>query len=267
LAISEGSYYKFIQLGLSFTFGHFNDWGGTSVSENITFFTRVINFLTNILWTNISAENITLFILMLLITYLFLKGKKTLKLDRGLNIKVLPIYLTLFGYIIWAFFAQNIDKPRHTIPVALLIIFVLFNSINKSKYSNHLIGLIIALNIAISGSFAYKQFKEVPATIQVADYLKKQENIVIYTWEEGRVFDYYNRNISYRPIKTYSKFLLDTKKYNGKRILVTNHVLNGFIQQDKNAGNNFVLLKTFKYNKLFEPVYYKISIYEYKYKE
>ena len=110
-----------------------------------------------------------------------------------------------------------------------------------------------------------EQYEQPPATYQLADFLErksKTESFVIYTWEEARIMDYFQATYSYKEIYTYDYFLQDKLLYRDKTIYVTDHVLNGFEAQGIKMKHKVKKVAEFKSNKLFDPVYGEIVLYE-----
>ena len=58
------------------------------------------------------------------------------------SIKTLsPAYMMALSYFIWALLAQNVEKPRHIVPVVLFIMFILLVTVLK-KFSHPMITVI-----------------------------------------------------------------------------------------------------------------------------
>ena len=73
LVFSEGSLKGFVKLSLAFTSGHFNDWGNTAVTSDVSILERVkILVLDNVLWTGISSQTILLAVLYGILVSLFI---------------------------------------------------------------------------------------------------------------------------------------------------------------------------------------------------
>ena len=68
LIISEGSLANFLELAFGFTGGHFQEWGGTSVTNELSIWARMKAFLfTNILWWGIFSRTTVLMVLYIVI--------------------------------------------------------------------------------------------------------------------------------------------------------------------------------------------------------
>ena len=73
LVFSEGSVKGFVKLSLAFTSGHFNDWGNTAISSDLSFLERVKTLvLDNVIWTGISFQTILLSVLYGILFSLFI---------------------------------------------------------------------------------------------------------------------------------------------------------------------------------------------------
>ncbi len=265
LVVSEGNIKGFIKLSLAFTSGHFNSWGNTAVESNESFFERIkILTIDNVLWTGLTAQNLLIAFIYLLLFGLFIYTVKLAYFKKDFMMQL----ATLMGscYFLWALIAQNIDKPRHILPVILFLLFILFNSLLKESRNTHT--YLICIVLLISQSYcSYKllahQVNDVPATIQLADYLKKHEqSAIVYTWEESRVLEYENVPIPHKRIETYEFFLQDQSLYKNKKILVTNSAIEGFKAQGIDLSRKIKIVKEFKSNPIFDPVYSDILLYE-----
>lgn len=265
LIISEGSLTNFLELAFGFTGGHFQEWGGTSVSNELSIWTRMKAFLfTNILWWGIFSRTTVLMVLYIVIgLFIFWPASKS-KIYKE-NILRLGALL-LFAYGIWALFAQNIEKPRHILPLALLLVFLGLTVYFKKRanvFASLLVIVVIMAQAIISSSYLQQQAAIEPAVYQLADYLEDQpEDFVLYTWEETRVLQYLDVSYPHKRIFTYRIFLHDQGLYKGKTIYLTNSVVDGFLSQGFDPGGKLEKVKTFSSGKIFDPVYHKIILYK-----
>ena len=145
--ISEGIN-ELITVGLQHTTGHFNDYGGTIITEN-NILDR-FKFLINTVWSDglggyWENRNLITIIISLLIIAIFLNSNfKKIKLNTKLKIFISSCIL----YLIWIFFFQNlIYKSRHVLPlvIAMITIIGLFQSQNKSKLLSILLPLFLSI--------------------------------------------------------------------------------------------------------------------------
>ena len=265
LIISEGGLFNFLELAFGFTGGHFQEWGGTSASNELSFLARLKAFLfTNILWWGIFSRTTVLMVLYIVIgIVIFLPASKRKVLKE--NSVYLGVFLFL-AYAVWALFAQNIEKPRHILPLALLLLFVGLTVFLKKRaglYASFLVVVVIIAQAIISSGYLQKQAEFEPAVYQLAHYLEEQpEEFVLYTWEETRVLQFLKMPYPHKRIYTYKIFLHDQGLYKGKTIYLTNSVVDGFRSQGFDPGGKLEKVETFTSDKIFDPVYYKIILYK-----
>ncbi|MBS8265132.1 hypothetical protein DYI25_11825 [Mesobacillus boroniphilus] len=265
LIISEGGLVNFLELAFGFTGGHFQEWGGTSVSNELSSWARLKTFLfTNILWWGIFSRTTVLMVLYIVIgIFIFLPSSKS-KIYKENSFHLGALLLLAYG--VWALFAQNIEKPRHILPLALLLVFLGLTVYFKKRagvYASFLvIGVIIAQAI-ISSIYIQKQAVIEPAVYQLAHYLEEQpEDFVLYTWEETRVLQYLKMPYPHKRIYTYRIFLHDQGLYKGKTVYLTDSVVEGFRSQGINLDGKLEKVNTFASDKIFDPVYHEIILYK-----
>lgn len=261
LVFSEGSIKGFVKLSLAFTSGHFNDWGNTAVSSDQSVWDRVLTLLyTNVFWYGLSSLSIVIACLLIVIWLLGLTFFKW-------SIKTLSLaYLMALSYFIWALLAQNIEKPRHIVPVVLFMLFILFLSFLKKL--THPIIAAICVCLLLSNSInsiqmIKEQASEQPASYQLAEYARKMDkNSIIYTWEETRVLQYLEVPVTHKRILTYEVFLHDMTYYKNKQIYLTSKVVEGFSNQGNDLSGKIKKVKKFQSNPIYDPVYNEITLYE-----
>ena len=301
LVISEGGLTSFLELAFGFTGGHFQEWGGTSATNELSFLARLKAFLfTNILWWGIFSRTTVLMVLYIVIgIVLFLpalnrkdykknsvqkeyndqkestdqkenafKKEETYKkkhIVQEKNTFQLGILL-LLAYSVWALFAQNIDKPRHILPLSVLLVFlglIVFFKKRTGTYASMLIVLVIIAQAIISSSYIQKQATNEPAVHQLAHYLEERpEDFILYTWEETRVLQYLEMSYLHKRIYTYRNFLHDQGLYKGKKVYLTNSVVDGFRSQGYDLGGKLEKVETFTSDKIFDPIYHEIILYK-----
>jgi hypothetical protein len=268
LAATEGSLGNFLSLSLQFVDGHFNDWGGAVTADSTPLHERLFLLLFyNLFWVGLSGTSI--YIAVLLGLLLILIGIDVIK-NRKMHVATMVVYGLLIGsYFSWVLFAQNIDKPRHALPLIVLMAFVISIAVLKSQKQRAIKYFLIFFLVILQSINGYSYVKEkassVPATYQLAHYLKDyDEPFVVYTWEEARIMDYLEVKFPYERILTYEYFISDTKQRKNKRIFITDHVLEGFMKQGVDIKVDFQEVKAFVSNPLFDPVYNKITLYEFK---
>lgn len=262
---SVGGLNSFLYITVEFVKGHFTGWGGSVITSSSPWWQRLYQLIFHhILWVGFLGKSMWL-ILFWCIFFVSMVIKQ-----RKRKIEILSLWGWLLGsYSVWVFFAQNIDKPRHVLPLLCLLAYLLFLYVAKRVNRTGLVVLYIILigNLLVSFDYMKKQATELPATYQLASYVDNQlgANAMIYTWEEERVLDYLNVSGSYDKLYTYSLFLEDAKEKlsNGKEIYITNHVLEGFRLQGIEVTGLTKIAK-FKSNDLFDPIYHDITLYSWK---
>ena len=265
LIISEGGLTNFLELAFGFTGGHFQEWGGTSASNELSLLQRIKAFLfTNILWWGIFSRTTVLMVLYIVIgIVIFLPGAKG-KVFKEKRVHIGT--LLLLAYAVWALFAQNIEKPRHILPLSLLLIFlglIIFFKKRPEVYASLLVVMIIIAQAMISSSYIQKQSEIAPAVYQLAHYLEERpEEFVLYTWEETRVLQYLDMPYPHKRIYTYRNFLHDQGLYKGKEVYLTNSVIDGFQSQGYDLGGKIEKVETFSSDEIFDPVYHEIILYK-----
>lgn len=264
LIASIGGLKSFWSISIGFVEGHFSSWGGavsaTETSVIDRFYLAIVN---NIFWEGFANESIFAMVLIFILFGLFI-----------LNIKHLPkkyyFILVLSGcYLLWAIFAQNIDKPRHIAPLLCLGLF-LIASVILSKSGKHLAVIMLLLcflfvQLYNGYQLGNKAVRQQPATYQMIHYLNKLDSdLVIYTWEETRIMDYLDVSFNHKRIWTIENFKRDLLFIGNQRVFITNHVLKGFKKQGQNElqGGRLIPIKTFHSPKIIDPVYHTITLYE-----
>jgi hypothetical protein len=265
LVVSEGSIKGFIKLSLAFTGGHFNSWGNTAVSDHLPFLSRVkLVALNNVIWTGLTSQTIVLGVLYAILFILFIYHLKQ-KEFPGDPIQQLALLMG-GSYFIWAFLAQNADKPRHILPITVFILFIIvINVLKRTRnfFSIVLIAVILVSQVIYSAVLIKQQATEDPSTIKLAKYLQSvDQSTIIYTWEETRVFEYVNLPITHKRIQTYEFFLHDISYYQKNKILITDKAVKGFKSQGAQISGKIKKVKAFKSNPLFDRVYSDITVYE-----
>ncbi|RBW71541.1 nucleoporin-interacting protein [Bacillus taeanensis] len=266
LAASEGSITNFISLSIQFIFGHFNDWGGAVTAESTSIVDRFSMLVFyNILWIGVCGESIysALFLGAIGLFFIVHLFKKRFSITFLKNM----YFIMTASYFLWALFAQNIEKPRHALPLIALVTFFIVNDVLKQRSQRKIKTILLILFLitqSINGyQFVKEKAQDVPAAYQLAEYLSRyEEPFVVYTWEEARIMDYLKADYPYTRLLTYDYFMSDKSQRGNKKILLTNHVLEGFHRQGMDVYNKVNEVKTFVSNPLFDPVYHRITLYE-----
>ncbi|MBT2681886.1 glycosyltransferase family 39 protein [Bacillus sp. ISL-35] len=265
LILTEGSIANFLELAFGFTGGHFQEWGGTSASNELSFFARLKAFLfTNILWWGIFSRTTVLMVLYIVIGSIILLPSRKSGIFKESSVQLSLLLMLAYGG--WALFAQNIDKPRHILPVALLIVFfclLVFFKKRAEGLTRYLALAVIIAQAIVSSSYVQEQAESSPAVYQLAHYLEGQpDDFVLYTWEETRVLQFLGMHYPHKRIYTYEIFFHDQGLYEGKTIYLTNSVIDGFRSQGIYPRGKLEKVKTFTSNEIFDPVYHEIVLYK-----
>lgn len=256
VASTEGSILSFLKLALSFTNGHFQEWGGTVSSDTMPFWQRTIRFFAyNILWIGIASQSA---VLLGAIGWMFLASDRSNRLSR-------TFLLTMAAYLVWALVAQNIDKPRHILPFAQGTLFygaVHYLARNDSLRRRLFICGMIVIQLLV-GTSHLRQAQQLPATYQLAyDLQKEKESFIVYTWEEARVFDYLHVAFPYEEALHFSFFQQHRANFSHTKIYLTDHVVQGFRAQGVPIDDHLRKIKTYHSSTLADPVYGNITLYE-----
>jgi hypothetical protein len=266
IALTEGSLTGFIKLALSFTSGHFQDWGGSIGSNSLSILERVYIFIFhNIIWTGLFAHSMALlFIFVIILFYLiYYLCKEKFSLDPFF---ILLILLT-FSYFTWALLAQNIDKPRHIIPLITLCLLLLFILLlqKTNKLGILLLSVYLVTQLTHTTNLLKEQATRLPSTYQLGKFLEeKKEPFIVYTWEETRVLEYLKASFPHKRLQTYEVFQQNSRYYKDYEILLTDKVIVGFENQGINVQSQVEKIAEFHSNKLFDPVYDRITLYKWK---
>ncbi|WP_025949417.1 hypothetical protein [Geobacillus thermocatenulatus] len=257
VAATEGGLWPFFKLGWAFVVGHFSDWGGTATSP-LPFWERVCRFvLDNFLWTGMASRNAWL-----LAAYAVVGA---IAWRTGRFQRPRPLVVSALLYAVWALLAQNIEKPRHLLPLVHFALFYVWGRFLAAPkaWRLALAAAVVLLQSAIGIGLLHEQAKTPPAVYQLADDLRdKPQPFVVYTWEETRVFDYLHVPFPHKDVFHFSFFLQDKENYRHATIYMTNHVVDGFRAQGVDVSRHVRKVKTYRSSPLADPVYGTITLYE-----
>ncbi|UOE75593.1 nuclear pore complex Nup93/Nic96 family protein [Parageobacillus thermoglucosidasius] len=261
VAVAEGSFQSFFKLALSFTSGHFAEWGGTAANGMQPLWERGSQFFFyNILWTGIASQNVILLFLYIMV-WAAVWRMRTSPFPRWLLVSG-------FAYFLWALFAQNIEKPRHILPfvhLGLLYGWTCYIRNHMSMYRWGLAAAVLAVQLATGTWHLREQALQLPATYQLAyDLQKSEERLVLYTWEETRVLQYLNVDFPHKDVLHFSFFLQDKANYRHVKIYLTDHVVKGFQAQGVSLSRHVRKVKTYRSSTLADPVYGNVTLYEWR---
>ncbi|MFO0793004.1 MAG: glycosyltransferase family 39 protein [Candidatus Brocadiaceae bacterium] len=220
---------------LSFTHGHFTDWGGSIVTlggmDRIT-------YLVKSLWVYGLGGwwyDCTPFMLIpsAIIIIFLLYGIKQLHLDC--RWQILGLYG--FPYILWVFLGQNVTNPRHILPVIPIILMIISHGLCKTyEEGNKKISLFFTLIFIVCTSCSSWRLilhyhNTVPAPLRIIQFIEKQfdkNSTRIYCGQEKRFFDYYAPLFDARAVRNASDLYFDLQSSLRK----PRHILLALTQKD-----------------------------------
>ncbi|MBO9130564.1 hypothetical protein J7Q84_12730 [Bacillus sp. 165] len=261
LIFSEGGLVGFLKLSYGFLQGHFTEWGGAITQTKEPLYGRLYRLVVhNIGWTGMFVQSVWLAVIGLTSFLLYWRRFSL----RQYLIEHWLVVLLLLVYFVWNLLAQNIDKPRHSFPIVMLLLFSLIVFLSKNRKGTRIlfVGLAMA-QLFTSISLMKEQAIENPAIYQLAQYLKKQEGeFIVYTWEETRVMEYLHVPYEHKRFYKYDYFLQDKKYHTNDTIYVTNHLVDGFRRQGIEVSGHLEEEARFHSNEIFDPVYNDIILYK-----
>ncbi|WP_426354281.1 hypothetical protein [Exiguobacterium sp. R-39] len=195
VAFSVGGPASFAQLSLSFVTGHFSDWGGTAQTDQASLLERLGLTLKQMIWHGFG-----------LATWLGLASVLFLCAQR---IRPLSLWwsVTGIGYFLWVWFAQNIDKPRHVLPLVLLLVILFVRHL-----SIQWLVPFLCIQLVIGSIALYEQATAQPATLQLAEAITElPASATVFTDEEDRQFLMKRPPATIVPIGSVSKWRAEPK--------------------------------------------------------
>ncbi|OHB88554.1 MAG: hypothetical protein A3D13_02610 [Planctomycetes bacterium RIFCSPHIGHO2_02_FULL_40_12] len=265
--------------GVSFVFGHFGDWGGSVVtSQNMP--SRFLDFMWCVFCNGLGFWCYDTSIFRVLPSIIMGLGIIFYLRHTGFDYKTRYITFYMAPYFLWVFFGQNLEKPRHVLPLIPVIIICIsagLARLNNAKYSYsylnlikyncsspyHLfIGILIMSMSIISVRLVYAHKKEPVAQIQLLDYVGRNYNshsTRIYCWETKRLFEYYAPLWDTRRVRD-----IDDLQYDIEASLVTPEVILSTSKVDgvNSITNNSKVVAEFKNNRYINKPYYKLTLYD-----
>lgn len=268
LMVTEGSPSAFIQLAIGFVSGHFSDWGGAATAADVPMMDRVFRLISdNLMWTGLFARSPLVSALFAVLTAsLIIQKLLNRNKTRGTREALFLLVILGITYLFWALFAQNIEKPRHIAPLISIFSFsmiLIYLNLFRSKAAVLFISFFIVIQTLHGVELLQQQSKAEPATYQLAKAITEmKEPLVVYTWEEKRIMDYLEVPYRYKRILTYDYFARELPYLGKQRILLTDKVVKGFLDQGVPVEDKIKKIARFQSNSLFDPVYHDIILYE-----
>ncbi|MED0686281.1 nucleoporin-interacting protein [Anoxybacillus ayderensis] len=259
VAATEGE--SFWQLVFSFVTGHFTQWGGTVSTDEAPFWQRVYMLIFyNIIWTGMAKQSVWLLSCFAILFFMTWKHIFLPNLYR----------LLLLTYFLWALFAQNIEKPRHILPIVIIVSFFLFVSALQSSSRMRLIVMLALLvsQTVIGMQGVNNQATQLPATYQLAyDFEQKEQPFILFTWEETRVLEYLRVSFPHERVFSFDVFQREKAVFPHAKVYVTDHVVKGFQAQGIDVRPYIRPIRTYESSLLSDPVYGRITVYEWREEE
>ncbi|KIL37450.1 hypothetical protein SD71_02060 [Cohnella kolymensis] len=291
LAVSEGGVAPLMKLAFAFTEGHFTDWGGT-YSADTSFTGRARYFLLRqiggaglgTLWagyagwrwlSTIAAAIGVIGLLSVVVTRVV--RKQSVSNSR----RTLFLLLWILPYLLWAFFAQNVDKPRHILPLIPPLLWLLATglehfctflprSVSRRIGSKALFVCFSLLWLVGTAAVTYPLAREAhnkkPPVLELAEYVKEsvpKDDSIMFTWEEQRVISYISPEHQVRRLRHWSDMRMELLQYPvpPRHIFATNAFIQGI---DRSAGSWFNEVIAFEGSPWLYPTYHRVVLYEQK---
>lgn len=230
VAFSTGGPLTFARLALSFVDGHFSDWGGSAATDAEPLVGRLSLVLKQIFWHGFAFGS------MIGLLGLAFLAQRPGRIERWWGV-------TAATYFAWALLAQNIDKPRHLLPLVLILAFYLLRR-------PALPVALFALTQFYLGLALVEQAKQPPATIQLADWISEElpRGATVFTDEEARQFSFSRPEARIVPVASLSKWKAEPK---GRDSYVTGRLLERLREQG--AKIDVERVASFRSDPRFEP--------------
>lgn len=315
LVVSTGGADSFLAVAVSFTGGHFSDWGGAYHAGSTfldralldragLFFFRQIGaaglgavwpeggrfagfpevLLKTEVWRWISTVLIAAGAMGLAaasaIRLFAAGGRRGVTGGFGHRLpagKAGFLLIWIVPYLLWAFFAQNVEKPRHILPLLPPLLYLLATGLwrlagwaasRRSVLQRRIFTVLgVVWGIAMTG-VSYPLLKEAHATespmMQLARYVKENvptENSLIFTWEEQRVLRYVSPAHTAIRLRKWEDFRREILQYPEPpaRILATSATVEGM---DRPVKQLFREVAVFQGSPWLYPTYHTITLYE-----
>ncbi|HLG29330.1 MAG TPA: hypothetical protein VI387_03895, partial [Candidatus Brocadiales bacterium] len=286
---------------LTFTNGHFTDWGGTvGTLPHISL--RLLAFLQCLLcnglgfwWHDTSTINLipSLIMIMGVLSYrkhLFqnllanchcepkakqshymglLRSFHSLAMTRTCNWlsneRTKFILLYIIPYSLWALFCQNIEKPRHILPLVPMLLICLSYGLVKISPDNIfktiIIGLLaVALGVS-SFSLVIKHKRTPPLQVQVMNYITDNFDKLstrLYCWDTKRLFDYYAPVWDTRRARNISGLKYDI---NSSLVIPDTVLCTSQVEGIARAISGMTLLRRFRTDRYIDNPCSELSLY------
>ncbi|MGR3317284.1 MAG: glycosyltransferase family 39 protein [Candidatus Anammoxibacter sp.] len=264
-------------VGINFVNGHFADWGGSIGTQN-NLLLRIRDIYWSVFvnglgfwWTDASFMRLVPSAIIGMVFVIFLySGKTTFReiVIKGKSDRQNHIYFMIaliLPYLIWIFLGQNLNKPRHALPLIpffLILISVGIIRLNLRLPAKAAIIVILLAGFAtISTHLIIKNKRSLPTQLQLINYVKDNFNnnsTRIYCWESKRLFEYYEPTWDARRVRNITDLENDLRSslVTPKFVLCTSK-----IQGIKNLKEDIDCLKIFEQDRYINNVYNTLTLY------
>jgi hypothetical protein len=176
------------------------------------------------------------------------------------------------AYFLWALFAQNVDKPRHILPLvgpALWLAAVWLHracSGARRAVFAATIGAMLATQLLVGVRLLAVAHAETPAVVALHRYAASslEAPFQLLAWEETRVLQVLGAEYPHKRVYTFALAEEERRARPDRKTYVTNKVVEGFAAQGVDVDSMFVPVATFASNAIVDPVYHEITLYEWK---
>ena len=264
--------------GFSFTFGHFADWGGSvATSQNVL--SRFSDFVWCLFCNGLGFWCYDTTVIRILPSIIMGTGIIFYLKYSGFDYKTRFIVFYMLPYFLWVFFGQNLEKPRHVLPLIPVIIvcisaglvwlrFFLYRYSNLTIFRhkvfslyNLFIGILIVSMSIISIKLVYTHKNEPVAQIQLLDYVGRNydgKSTRVYCWETKRLFEYYAPSLDTRRARDIADLRYDV----GSSLVTPEIILSTSTVYGINSiTDNTTVVAEFKNNRYINNPYHELTLY------
>ncbi|MED0679928.1 glycosyltransferase family 39 protein [Aneurinibacillus thermoaerophilus] len=272
MAVNVGSMQGLWELARAFTGGHFSDWGGAYTGGNIMErfgYWMLRQWLAAGLGAPWPGQHwISLGVLVLLPVALvgwWMVQKKVRRTARTRWREAGLFFMWIVPYFWWAFFAQNVEKPRHIFPLLVpLLQGLAFGFLSWRRAGRVFLLAFAACMAAVSWTQIHDQRTQASPMVQLADYaaLHLPASGVVYTYEEERVMRYRHPSLQVVRLRSWPVFQTSVLSLRAQpeSVFMTDAVLEGF---HKPILRQYVRERArFTGNPWLYPTYHRIILYE-----
>ncbi|MEP9410780.1 MAG: glycosyltransferase family 39 protein [Candidatus Brocadia sp.] len=213
----------YFQNGLSFSYGHFTDWGGSVITfgglERIVCLAKSTwVYGLGGWWYDASFLRLIPSMIIVIPPFYFLKHYHFDRRELFLGLYVIP-------YLLWIVFGQNVANPRHIMPIIPIILIMIAYGLCKAHDKGYkvvslffMLALIVSMS-AMSFKLVTQYHNNAPAPLQLIQFIERQYNNIstrIYCSDEKRFFDYYAPAWDVRKVRDRAELNIDLNSSLGK---------------------------------------------------